>query len=80
MSNDGTSIGRVAGLHPAEEGQEGGGVLGNAVVGPRRELELANFPLFAGAVLKQRRRNERERLQRLSQLCSRAVRRRKGQF
>lgn len=57
MSNDGSGIGRVAGLHPTEEGQKGGGVLRNAVVGPGRELELANFPLFTGAVLKERAKN-----------------------
>lgn len=57
MSDDGTGVGRVAGLHPTEEGQEGGRVLWNAVVGPRRELELANFPLFTRAVLKGRAGN-----------------------
>lgn len=54
MSDDGTGVRRVAGLHPTQEGQEGGRVLGNAVVRPRRELELANFPLLARAVLKER--------------------------
>lgn len=58
VSDDGTGVRRVAGLHPTQEGQEGGGVLGNAVVRPRRELELANFPLLARAVLKERGRSE----------------------
>lgn len=57
VSNDGSGIGRVAGLHPTKEGQERSGVLWNAVVRPRRELELANFSLFTRAILKERARN-----------------------
>lgn len=51
VGNDGSGIRRVAGLHPTEEGQEGGGVLWHAVIRPRRELELTNFPLLTRAIL-----------------------------
>ena len=51
MGNDGSGVRRVAGLHPTEEGQEGGGVLWYAVVRPRRELELTNFPFLTRAIL-----------------------------
>lgn len=53
MGDDGSGVGRVAGLYSAKEGQEGGGVLGNTVVRPRRELELTHLPLLTGAVLQQ---------------------------
>lgn len=51
MSDDGSGIRRVAGLYSAEEGQEGGRVLGYTVVRPRRELELTDLALLTGAVL-----------------------------
>lgn len=56
MGDDGSGVGRVAGLYPAKEGQEGGGVLGNTVVRPRRELELTHLPLLTGAVLQEDKR------------------------
>lgn len=56
MGDDGSGVGRVAGLYPAKEGQEGGGVLGNTVVRPRRELELTDLPLLTGAVLQEDKR------------------------
>lgn len=51
MGDDGSGVRRVAGLHPAEEGQEGGRVLWYAMVRPRRELELTNLPLLTRAIL-----------------------------
>lgn len=54
VHHDGPSIRGVAGFHPPEEGQEGRGVLGHAVVGPRCELELPHLALLAGAVLQGR--------------------------
>lgn len=51
MHHDGTSVWGVAGFHPSQEGQERGGVLGHAVVRPRRELELPHLALLTGAVL-----------------------------
>ena len=56
VGNDGSSVRRVAGLYPTEEGKEGGRVLRYTVVGPRRELELANLPLLAGAILERTER------------------------
>lgn len=51
MGDYGSCIRWVAGLHSAEEGQEGGGVLGHAMVRPRRELELTHLPLLTRAIL-----------------------------
>lgn len=51
MGDDWSGIRRVAGLHPTEEGQEGGRVLWYTVVRPRCELELTNLPLLTGAIL-----------------------------
>lgn len=58
MSDDGSGIRRVAGLYSAEEGQEGGRVLGYTVVRPRRELELTDLALLTGAVL-EKKQNKR---------------------
>lgn len=51
MGDDGSGVRRVAGLHPTEEGQEGGRVLWYSVVRPRRELELTNLPLLTRTIL-----------------------------
>lgn len=51
VHHHGPRVRRIAGLHPSEEGQEQGGVLGHPVVRPGRELELPHLPLLAGAVL-----------------------------
>jgi len=51
VGDDGPGVRRVAGLDPAEEGQEGGRVLGDPVVRPRRELELTDLSLLTGAAL-----------------------------
>lgn len=56
MGDDGSGVRRVAGLHPTEEGQEGGRVLWYAVVGPRCELELTNLPLLTRAILERTER------------------------
>ncbi len=56
MGDDGSSIRRVAGLHPTEEGQEGGRVLWYAMVRPRCELELTNLPLLTRTVLERTER------------------------
>ena len=54
MDHHGPGVRGVAGLDAAQEGQEGGGVLGHAVVRPGRELELADLPLLVGATLEVR--------------------------
>ena len=51
VDHHGSGIWGVAGLDAAQEGQEGGGVLGHAMVRPGRELELADLPLLVGAAL-----------------------------
>ena len=51
VHHHGSGVGGVAGLDSPEEGQDGGGVLRHAVVGPRHELELPHLSLFTGAVL-----------------------------
>lgn len=47
----GPGVWRVAGLHPAQEGQERSGMLGHAVVRPGCELELTYLSLLTGATL-----------------------------
>jgi len=51
VDHHGASVEGAAGLHPAEEGQGGGGVLWDTVVRPGQELELFHLPPLAGAVL-----------------------------
>lgn len=51
MDDHGTGVWRVAGLHPAQESQEGRGVFGDPVIRPGRELEVTNFTLLIGAAL-----------------------------
>lgn len=51
MHHDGAGAGRVGELDPADEGQEPGGVVGDAVVGPAREVELLHLPHLAGPPL-----------------------------
>lgn len=51
MNDHGTCIWRVAGLDPAQESQEGGGVLRHAVVRPGCKLEVTNLTLLIGAAL-----------------------------
>lgn len=51
MSDDRSGVRRVAGFDPAEEVEEGGGILGHAVVWPGRKLELTHFPPLAAAAL-----------------------------
>ena len=53
VGDNGSSVWGVAGLDPAEEGQEGGGVLGHPVVGPGCELELPHLPPLTTATLRQ---------------------------
>jgi hypothetical protein len=56
VHHHGPCVWGVAGFYPPEEGQEGGGVLGHAVIGPGSELELPHLPLLAGAVLREHKR------------------------
>lgn len=51
MSDDRSGVRRVAGFDPAEEVEEGGGILGHAVIWPGRKLELTHFPPLAAAAL-----------------------------
>lgn len=51
VHHHGPRVRGIARLHPSQEGQEQGGVLGHPVVRPGRELELPHLPLLAGAVL-----------------------------
>lgn len=51
VDDHGTGVWRVAGLHPAQESQEGGRVFGDPVIRPGRELEVTNFTLLVGAAL-----------------------------
>lgn len=51
VSDDGSSIRRVAGFDPAEEVEEGGGVLWNAMIGPRCELELTHLSSLTASTL-----------------------------
>lgn len=57
MDNHGTGIWRVAGLHPAQESQEGCGVFGDPMIWPGRKLEVTNFTLLIGAALNERTDN-----------------------
>lgn len=43
MDDDGPRIGRGGGLHAPDEGQQPRGVVGDAVLRPRREVELADL-------------------------------------
>lgn len=52
VGDDGSGVRRVAGFDPAEEVEEGGGVLRHAVIRPRCELELTYFPPLAAATLR----------------------------
>lgn len=52
VNHHGAGVRRVAGLHSAQERQEGGGVLGNSVIRPGRELEVTDLPLLVGAALR----------------------------
>lgn len=52
MSDDGSGIRGVAGFDPAEEVEEGSGILRYAVIRPGCELELAHFPPLAAAALR----------------------------
>lgn len=52
VSNDGASIRRVAGFDPAEEVEEGGGILWHPVVGPGCKLELTHLSPLTVPVLK----------------------------
>jgi len=51
MNSHGSCIRRVAGLDPAKEGQEWGGVFRHPVVRPGCELEVTNLTLLIGAAL-----------------------------
>lgn len=51
VSDDGSGIRRVAGFHPAEEVEEGGGILWHAVIWPSCKLELTNLSPLAAATL-----------------------------
>jgi len=62
VCDDGPGVRGVAGLDPAQEGQEGGGVLRDAVVRPRRKLELSHLTLLTRSILgREGGRRERER-------------------
>lgn len=52
MGDDGAGVRRVAGFDPAEEVEEGGGILRHAVIWPGSELELTHFPSLAAAALR----------------------------
>lgn len=43
MDHHGSGIRRRGGLDPTQEGQQAGGVVGHAVLGPRGEVELTNL-------------------------------------
>lgn len=51
MHHHGPGVRRVTCFNPAQEGQDGRGVLRHAVIRPSHELELSHLPLLAGAVL-----------------------------
>lgn len=51
VSDDGSGIWRVAGFDPAEEVEEGGGILRHTVIWPGCKLELTHFPPFTAAAL-----------------------------
>lgn len=46
MDNHGSRIWRIAGLDPAKEGQEGGGMFRHPVVWPGCKLEVTDFTLL----------------------------------
>lgn len=52
MSDDGSGVRGVAGFDPAEEVEEGSGILWYAVIRPGCELELTHFPPLAAAALR----------------------------
>lgn len=54
VHHHGSGVRRVAGFDPAQEGQERRGMFRDAVIRPRRELELPHLSLLAGAVLNSR--------------------------
>lgn len=58
MGDDGSGVRRVAGFDPAEEVEEGGGILRHAVIRPGRELELTYFPPLAAAALRGKTRTD----------------------
>lgn len=51
VSDDGSGVRRVAGFDPAEEVEEGGGILRHAVIRPGCKLELTHFSPLAVATL-----------------------------
>lgn len=51
MDNHGSRIWRIAGLDPAKEGQEGGGMFRHPVVWPGCKLEVTDFTLLIWAAL-----------------------------
>lgn len=51
VSDDGSGIWRVAGFDPAEEVEEGGGILRHTVIWPGCKLELTHFSPFTAAAL-----------------------------
>lgn len=51
VNHHGSSVWRVAGLDPAEEGQRYGGIFWHSMIRPGHELELSDLPLLIGAIL-----------------------------
>lgn len=51
MHHHGPGIRRVAGFDASQEGQDGSGILGHAVVRPGHELKLPQLSFLARAVL-----------------------------
>ena len=51
VSDDGSGVRRVAGFDPAEEVEEGGGILWHAVIWPGCKLELTHLSPFTAATL-----------------------------
>lgn len=51
VSDDRSGIRRVAGFDPAEEVEEGGGILWHAVIWPGCKLKLTHFSPFTAATL-----------------------------
>lgn len=68
MSDDGSGIRRVAGFDPAEEVEEGSGILRNAVIRPGCELELAHLPPLAAAALRGKKNGQMVCTQRCASL------------
>lgn len=54
VDHHGPGVGQRLGLDPPDEAQQAGGVVGNAVVGPAREVELSDLPDLVGPPLKNR--------------------------